>query len=249
MDTPHTGLPGGNRNRQFEQTSWTQVNAARADHSTLCQTALENLCKTYWYPLYAYVRRKGHPPDDARDLTQSFFCHFLERNLIAVADREKGKFRSFLLGSLNNYLGHERQHAMAQKRGGGRLDFSLDAEDAEGRFCHEPSTEESPETAYERGWARTLLEQAMKQLRDEYLRMGKAELYKHLRHCLSEETDNARHRKVAAALGMTPGAVAVAAHRIRQKYRECIRAEITRTIADDEDTDEEYRYLRDLLSK
>ena len=247
-DQTATNDPTTQKGAWFANTRWTLIAAARCANSPGAAEALETLCRTYWYPLYAYVRRQGHNAEDAEDLTQGFFCHLLERQFLESVDRQKGRFRSFLLASFNYFLSHQRVMARAQKRGGGQPLVSLDDESPEQRFHREPVSNDTPEKMFERRWALTVLEQAQARLRDDYQSHGKAALFDRLRAFLKEEGDAAQYRQEAVALGMTPGAVTVAVHRLRQRYREMILAEISRTVSAPEEVESEYRYLREVLS-
>lgn len=209
--------------------------------------ALETLCRSYWYPLYVYVRRKGQTPHDAQDLTQSFFAHLLERNFFGDLRREKGRFRTFLIASLNNFLRDARDHGQAKKRGGGQTILSLDA-DPERRYLLEPVTERTAEADFDRRWALTVLERAMARLREEFAGQGKAGQFERLRVFLCGEAASGDYESVAAAFGVTSAAVAVLVHRIRKRYYLFLRAEIAKTVASPLDVDGELNYLIDLLS-
>jgi RNA polymerase sigma-70 factor (ECF subfamily) len=204
---------------------------------------LEALCRAYWYPLYVYVRRKGYAAEDAQDLTQEFFARLLARNYLNVADRNKGKFRSYLLGSLEHFLAREWSKAHAQKRGGGQAVHSLDETDAENRYLLEPAHELTAEKIFDRRWATTLLGQAMSRLREECVANHKGDLFGKVESLLSGEKGEASYAGVAAALEMSEGAIKVAVHRLRQRYAELVRAEIAQTVATPEQADEELHYL------
>ncbi|HXJ59572.1 MAG TPA: sigma-70 family RNA polymerase sigma factor, partial [Verrucomicrobiae bacterium] len=168
----------------FATTHWSVVLATRGTDASRATVALERLCTVYWYPLYAYLRRRGHGDHDAQDLTQGFFAHLLKRGSIQKADRERGRFRSFLLASLNYFVADERDHAAAAKRGGGRELFSLDAEEAENRYRLEPVDERNPEKIFEQRWAMTLLDQVLARLAQEFTESGKGDLFKQLQPLL-----------------------------------------------------------------
>src|SRR6185503_6115636 len=178
----------GQKGQWFPVTHWTDIMAARQGSGAAAE-ALNRLCSTYWYPIYAYIRRKGHSDEDAKDIAQSFFLHVLERNLFGFADRTKGKFRSFLLGSLNYFLANRKEFEQAKKRGGGVLFISLDEKTPEERYALEPVHELSPEKLFERRWALELHEQAIHHLREDYSRDGKEPLFDHLKSFLSEQTE------------------------------------------------------------
>ncbi len=228
---------------QFATTHWSVVVAAGQSNSPEAHQALEILCRTYWYPLYAYVRRKGYDAQAAQDLTQEFFARLLARNYLNVADRNRGKFRAFLLGCLEHFLAREWTRAHAQKRGGGQPLFSLDETDAENRYLREPADELTAEKIFDRRWATTLLDQAMARLREECLASQKGDLFEKTQNYLSGEKGEASYADIAASLDMSEGAVKVAVHRLRQRYGELVRAEIAQTVTSPEEVDEELRYF------
>ncbi len=209
--------------------------------------ALESLCRAYWLPLYSYVRRRGYGPHDALDLTQGFFALLLERNDIAIADPQRGRFRSFLLSSLNHFLANQYDRSMAAKRGGGRMIISLDDETIENKYAYEPSTDLSPDKLYEQRWALAVMEQALEALRSELARAGKDEHFRLMKDFLSREPVAGEYRRVGEALGMSDGAVAVAVHRLRQRYRELVRQTVAQTVASPAEIDDEMRHLLSLL--
>ena len=212
--------------------------------------ALESLCRAYWYPLYAHVRRRGHGPVEAQDLTQEFFARLLERNDLAAVTPHKGKFRSFLLAALNHFLANEWDRARAAKRGGGQVVLSLDeTRTGEERFLREPAGETVLQQAFDRAWALALLDQALRALEGEFAKAGKARHYGELKLFLSRETTATEREAVGARLGMTSGAVAVAVHRLRQRYGELLRNEVAQTVAQPGEVDEEWRYLFALLNQ
>ena len=219
------------------------MRAAGDTKSPQANDALEKLCRTYWYPLYAYVRRKGHSADDAQDLTQEFFARLLARNYVSVADRNKGKFRSFLLGSLEHFLAREWTKAHAQKRGGGQPILSLDEKDAENRYLIEPSHDLTPDKIFDRRWATTLLDQAIAQLRDECVSDGKGDLFRKVERLLPGEKGEACYAQVAAELSVSEAAIKMAVLRLRRRYGELVRAEIAQTVAGPEEAEEELQYL------
>ena len=231
----------------FPPTHWTDIVTARREGSAAAADALNRLCTAYWYPMYAYVRRKGHTDEDAKDIVQSFFYHVLERNLLGSADRAKGKFRSFLLGSLNYFLANRYAFENAKKRGGDAVLVSLDANTGEERYALEPQDDLSPEKLFERRWALDLQEQAIGQLREEYNRQGKGPLFDQLKAFLSAQTDSGDYSAVGLALNMTPGAVTTAVNRLRNRFGECINAEISRTVASPEEVASERRYICEVL--
>jgi len=229
----------------FGTTHWSVVVWAGQDGSAEASSAMAQLCQSYWYPLYAYIRRKGHPATDAQDLTQEFFARLLAGNYVGMADQRKGKFRSFLLGTLEHFLAKEWRRAHAEKRGGGRPALSLDAQDAEHRYLLELADDVTPERIYDWRWADALLQQALARLRDECRVEGKAELFDKIEPVLSGESAADSYDAVAASLAMGEGAFKMAVLRLRRRYGELIRAEIAQTVSSPEAVDEE---LRDLFA-
>ena len=209
--------------------------------------ALAELCTAYWYPLYAYARRKGRSPEEAEDLTQGFFAELLAKNWVVAADREKGRFRAFLLTAFKRHMGHERAKARAVKRGGGRAPLPLDFEDGERRYSLEPTHDLTPDRIYDRRWALTLLGRVLDGLEAEMCASGRADLFAALRPHLTGEPDAAAYREIAARLGMSEGGLKTAAHRLRSRYRDRLRAEIADTVTDPADVEPEIRHLLEAL--
>jgi RNA polymerase sigma-70 factor (ECF subfamily) len=227
----------------FLTTHWSVVAAAGRNDTTRAHDALARLCQTYWHPLYAYVRRLGNSPHDAQDLTQEFFARLLAKNYLANADESRGRFRSFLLASLKHFLVNEWDKARAQKRGGGQVPISIDVGFAE-TTCHfEPADTTTAEKIFERRWALTLLDQVLRRLRNEFVASGRQELFEQLKPTLTEASHSVRYAEIATRLGTTEGAVKVAVHRLRQRYRELLRAEIAETVANPGEVDDELRNL------
>ena len=226
----------------FATTHWSLVLHAGRSDSTSARQALEQLCQCYWYPLYAYVRRRGNSPADAEDLTQGFFARLLELDSLADVRREKGKFRSFLLASLNHYLSDEWDRARAQKRGSGRV-VSLDAGQAEERFCREPADAASPEKLFERQWATLLLESVVQQLQGEYESARKGALFTALKFGIAGEPGDGSYAELSSQLALSEPTLRVAMHRLRQRYRLLLRAEIAKTVAGEAEVDDEIRHL------
>ncbi len=224
-------------------THWSVVLVAGRSDSTRAQNALARLCQTYWYPLYAYVRRHGHSPHDAEDLTQEFFARLLERHGLASADPNRGRFRSFLLSALNNFLTHEWEKDRAQKRGGGCQLLSLDLAFAEQRYDLEPADTATPDKLFDKHWANALLEEVLNQLEAAYQQAGKAELFAALKQTLTGTRESQPYAVLATRLGMNEAAVKVAVHRLRKRYRELLRQEVANIVADPEQTDDELRHL------
>jgi DNA-directed RNA polymerase specialized sigma24 family protein len=236
------------KNGVFNTTHWSVVVSAANPDAKGSDRALQELCGTYWYPLYAYLRRRGYREHDAQDLTQDFFAHLFERKALHRVDREKGRFRSFLLGSLNYFLADERDRTNAQKRGGGRELLSLDAQDAEERYRLEPVDERTPEKLFERRWALTLLDQVFTKLAREFSESGKEELFRHLQPFLIETTGSKSYAVAAPEAGISEEAFKKAVQRLRQRYQKLFREEIAQTVADQAEVDEELRYLCEVLS-
>jgi len=240
----HTPMgPGDKADGRFLTTHWSVVLAAGTFGSAGCREALERLCKTYWYPLYSYLRRRGCDMHQADDYTQGFFAALLQRHALEHASPEQGKFRSFLLSSLNHFLADQRDHAAAQKRGGGKEIVSLDVEDAETRYRLEPAYDLTPEKLFEKSWALTVLNNAMACLKAEFAEAGKQDSFELLKPHLPAGRGPASYKDVAARLGMTEGAVKVAVHRLRDRYRQLVRDQIAQTVSTPEQVDEEIRDL------
>ncbi len=245
MSSPKEKRTPAENIRRFATTHWSMVLAAGRDDTPDAKRALATLCETYWYPLYAYARRRGYPAEEAQDLTQEFFADLLQRDALRAADPGRGKFRSFLLASLNNFLAKQWRREGARKRGGHAVVLSLDFESAESRYSREPSHELTAERIFQQRWAMTVLDRAMSNLREEYTGRGKLELFEHLSRVLVMDKQSVPYRQIAEELDMTEGAVKVAVHRLRRRCRELLRNEIAQTVAEPEQVDEE---LRDLFT-
>lgn len=228
---------------QFASTRWTLVLSAGQRSSAESYDALEVLCRAYWHPLYAYVRRRGYSCEDASDLTQEFFARLLEKRILVHVDPAKGRFRSFLLASLQHFLANEWDKTRAQKRGAGQPLISIDAAAAERSCGLEPAHHLTAEKIYERRWALTLLERVLLRLRADYDRAGKGPLFEALKSALVEPGRGAAYHEIGAALGMSEGAVKVAVHRLRKRYRGLLLDEIAHTVADQAEIDEELQTL------
>ena len=231
----------------FDATHWSVVQQAGGAESPQADAARAKLCQAYWYPIYFYVRRLGHSPEDAQDLTQEFFARLLEKNYVQAADREKGRFRSFLLVLLKRFMANEWDRANRQKRGGGREVISLDAQDTEHRYLAEPVDTLSPDKAFERRWAVTLMAQVLQRLQQECAATGKAELFEELRPFLHGENEET-YDDLARRLQMPKATLKVLVHRYRQRYGELLRQEIAPTVSRPEEIENEIRDLRAALS-
>jgi RNA polymerase sigma factor (sigma-70 family) len=231
------------RQPAFVTTHWSVVLSAGEQDSPQRSVALDVLCRSYWYPLYAYVRRRGHSPEDAQDLTQEFFARLLTRNWVGLANPEKGRFRTFLLTAMKHFLADQWDRLKAQKRGGWQRVLSLDVATAESRFQLEPADPQTPEKAYERRWAQTVLETVFEQLRVAYAAEGKAALFAELKGSLTQARAAVPYAELAVRLKVSEGALRAAVHRLRQRYRELLRSEIAHTVAGPEEVEEELHYL------
>jgi RNA polymerase sigma-70 factor (ECF subfamily) len=223
------------------------VLAAQDKLSPDSAAALETLCRAYWYPLYAYVRRSGCSPQDAQDLTQEFFARLLAQDWLKVVLPEKGRFRTFLLVTMKRFLANEWHRGMAQKRGAGVLPLSLDAMAAEHRFAAEPSL--TPDELYERRWAMTLLDETLQRLQEEFTRAARGQEFGRLKEWLAAERGSIPYGQIALALGTTEGAARVAVHRMRKQFRQLFRQSIAETVAANEDIEAEMRHLVAVLSR
>lgn len=233
---------------QFVTTSWTQVLAARGTATTESRQALEALCRAYWYPLYALVRREGFGVDEARDLTQGYFVELLDKGYLDDFDPSLGRFRVFLKTSVKHFLSKEREKAHTWKRGGRTQVVSLDVDDGEGRYLHEPVDRMTPEQIYERRWALTVLERTLRRLRGELVDADREREFDLLKGFLTGEEPKKPYREVAAELAMTEGAVKVSVHRLRQRFGALLRQEIAETVARPEEVDDEVRHLLGVIA-
>ena len=227
---------------EFNTTHWSVVLAVRGQ-SEEAQEALEKLCRIYWYPLYAFVRRQGHSPGDAEDLIQGFFARLLQRRDLETVQRERGRFRSYLLVSLKHFVLNEQLRARAEKRGGRHSFISLDEVEAEKKFGQEPVDKSTPERIFERRWAMALLDKVLERLRNEYEATDRLSLFESLRGFLSDEPAEQSQAQIGAKLGLSTGAVKQAVRRMRQRYRELLREEVANTVATAADIDDEVRHL------
>jgi RNA polymerase sigma-70 factor (ECF subfamily) len=239
--TIHT-LPGSS---EFPTTRWTLVVAAGDPQRKEARSALISLCENYWYPLYAYLRRRGYPADQAQDLTQEFFMRVLEGRYLDRADQEKGRFRSFLLTSLKFFVADEEDRQRARKRGGGAI-VSLEFSSGEERYQREPAHDETPERIFEKRWALSVLDRVVERLRNEFVQHGRPEHFERLKVFLLGQSD-APYAALAREMNTSEGALKVAIHRLRKRYRELFRQEIADTVADPAGVESELRYLATVL--
>ena len=230
--------------RQFATTHWSLVGAAKLDNAsqTRARQALEELCRTYWYPLYVFVRSRGYSADDAQDLTQTFFARIIETNLFASADRTLGRFRSYLLGAMKHFLANEWDKAQTKKRGGRVRFIEGDVRELEARYAGTSNPSDDPESLFDREWALEIVTRALRILRDEMAKAGKSDQFEALKGSLTGEDDLSR-KEIASRLNMSEGAVKVAVHRLRRRYRQLLRNAVADTVNSETDLDEEMRFL------
>jgi RNA polymerase sigma-70 factor (ECF subfamily) len=249
MSTTTGNAAGLRKQPVFVTTRWTVVLAAGGMDTTKVRQALEHLCRTYWYPLYVYVRRRGYSAHDAQDLTQAFFARLLTQQSMVKANPDRGRFRSFILTAMNNFLASEWKRGSAQKRGGGYEMLSLELAAAEKRYELEPATHSSPTKIFEKQWAMTLLEQVLNRLELEFQDDGKADLFAALKPALLGLRESQPYVALATQLGMNESAVKVAVHRLRKRYRELIRDEIANTLDPSEEIEVEMQHLLRVLAE
>ena len=243
MTSEHTSQAGSAPGDGYATTHWTVVLTAGKRHTPQSNLALEQLCKTYWFPLYAYVRRRGYTKEDAEDLTQAFFARFLAKNYLVGLSAERGRFRAFLLASLKHFLINDWKKSQRLKRGGGEATLSLDWQTADTKFQVAATAEPSPDKAFDREWALALLAKVIERLQKECDADRKGKLFEHLKIFLTAGKEGAGQSEVARVLGMEEGAVRVAIHRLRKRYRQLLRDEIAQTLSDPAQVDEEMRAL------
>jgi len=243
-DTNPHALPAAS---QFATTHWSVVLAAKDDTSSAAADALAQLCRVYWYPLYAFIRRRGYGPDDAQDLTQEFFYRLLDRRYLSAVDHRKGRFRTFLLGALEHFLANEWRRSQTQRRGGGQQIISID-DSAEQRYAHEPATDVSPERIYDQRWALAFLEQVLGKLRAEFIEAGKGATFEALKAFLTGDRPVVAYAELATSLGTTENALKMAVSRMRQRYAELLRQEIANTLSSPDEIEDELRSLMTALS-
>lgn len=241
-------LGAGSERARFATTRWSLVIATRQPDSPDAVAALSSLCQSYWYPVYAFIRRNGRSEDEARDLTQSFFTRVLEKNYIKDADRNRGRFRTFLLASVSHFLANEEKAGRALKRGGGAVHLSLETDDEERRFSYEPPDLDSPDRVYDRRWAHAVLDQAMARLTAHYTESGRLEWFARLRPMITGD-DPGPQSQLASELGMTNAALRVAIHRLRRRYADTLREVIADTVDGPASVEDELRSLAAAVSR
>ena len=244
-EQPSDAVPVGG----FHTPHWTEVLAAGVEESPEAGQALARLCQTYWLPIYAFIRKRGHGPHQAQDLTQEFFAGFLEKRRVAQAVRERGRFRSFLMTSVENFLRNAHDRSQAQKRGGGKLLISLDDQDAEALYLEARSDEADPAAAFEQRWASTLLQSVLRQHRDEFVAGGRGDLFDALQAHIWGDADSIPYPLLAGRFAMTVANIKITAHRLRVRYRELLREEIARTVSHPGEIDDEIRHLMRVVSQ
>jgi RNA polymerase sigma-70 factor (ECF subfamily) len=249
MPGSHSRSLPSSRHEWFVTTHWSVVLAAGRKDSQRARDALESLCQAYWYPLYAFVRRLGHGPHDAEDLVQAFFAQCLAKNYLGAADQSKGRFRSFLLLAFKRFLANEWDRKRARKRGGAIPALSLDSLTAEQRYALEPTDQLTADRLFERRWAMTLLENVLTKLRAEQVEAGRAETFAALQDCLTGDGRSSGYQHLAKRIGISEGAVKIAVHRLRRRYRELLQEEIANTVGSPEEVDDERRYLLSVISQ
>jgi RNA polymerase sigma-70 factor (ECF subfamily) len=245
----HMARPANPAPGVFATTHWSVVLLAKTGGSSSAAEALGQLCQTYWRPIYAFLRRQGNSPEDAEDLTQAFFVHLMRRDFLNHLQHQQGRFRSFLLAFLKHFLADERDKTRALKRGGGELPISLDALDPEARDAAEPADYLTPENAYERHWARAVLDRTWRQLRDEYAAEGKLSLFGHLKDFQPGEHGPVTYAEIGRLTGLSESGVKSAVHRMRRRHREILRQGIAQTVARPEEIEDEIRHLIEVIGQ
>lgn len=249
MEPDRTSAAGESASGSFATTHWSVVVAAGDSTHARCRAALAELCEAYWYPLYVFLRRKGLTPEEAQDVTQSFLADFLARNQLSRADRSLGRFRSFLVASLDNFLHNEWRRRSAQKRGGGKVPISLDTVNAEACFAAGIADAESPSAAYDRQWARSLLERTIRALQQEWEQDGRGALFQEFQSHLWEDANAVPYAELCARFDLTPVNLRVTFHRFRQRYRELLRQTVADTVASEAEIEDELRFLMRVVSR
>jgi DNA-directed RNA polymerase specialized sigma24 family protein len=235
--------------QNFQTTCWSVIIAARDGDTPAAKEALAALCSSYWYPLYAFVRRKGYDADTAQDLVQGFLTRLLEKRELVAVDRGKGRFRSYLMAACTHFLANERDYAYAKKRGGGRMTISIDGLSAEGRYRRVPAHQLTAERLFEKQWALTLLDRVVERLEAEMARVGKSRQFMALKPALLADASRTSFARIAAELAVSEEAARAATHRLRQRYRDLLRDEVTRTVDRPDDVEEEIAALFSALGR
>jgi RNA polymerase sigma factor (sigma-70 family) len=243
MHSRDPDAPGDTSAATFETTRWSVVLAAGGRASAQSEQALARLCESYWPPLYSYIRRRGYPADAAQDLTQAFFTRLLEKKTLSAANRDRGKFRCFLLASMKHFLANESDRRKAQKRGGHLQLISFDAAVFEERYVGEASDDLSPERLFDRRWATTLLKLVLDELRRQLITEGKVKFFDRVKGHLAGEESELSHRELSAAVGMSEAALKVAIHRLRRRYGKLIRQHIGQTVGSPAEVEDELKHL------
>lgn len=247
---PVVSVPQDQQNRpEFPTTRWSVLQRLDASQTQVAAEALETLCRAYRFPIYAFLRRSGHSPEDAEDWTQSFFAYLIERRLAARAEPERGHFRSFLLGSLKNFVSSEKRKLAAIKRGGGREVLALDGLTEEERYSKEPVDQHTPETLFELSWSREVIARALAALEREYHRRGQERTFALLKPCLAHESDALSYAAIAVSIGKSEDAVKSAMLRLRQGFQHFLREQLLETVGDAADVDQELQHLRQVLTR
>jgi RNA polymerase sigma-70 factor (ECF subfamily) len=242
FDAPISGRAG------FNTTHWSVILLASEEQSPQSREALEILCRTYWNPIYSFIRRRGNPPEDARDLTQKFFAFLLGRNDLRTLDAAKGRFRTFLLTTLVHFLSNEFDYSHAAKRGGGREVVHLDQVDSEQSYLRQASSQLTPDRLFDQRWALTIIERALEHLKEQQILSGKGEQFDQLKSYLTDDPDEGEYEVVARRLGITCQTLAVRVHRMRQRFRELVRADVAQTVESPLEVEQEMRHLFEALS-
>ena len=248
MDTDRRTGSSSFKDARFATTHWSMVLTAQNASSPDYRHALSMLCEAYWFPLYAFLRRRGYDRHRSEDTTQGFFTALMEKQGLRTVDSERGRFRSYLLGALKHYLADEYDRDRAQKRGGGHDILSLDFGEAETRYAYEPSDDATPEVQFQKSWALMLLDRTLKRVREEAIRANNETLFDHLKGYLTGDCSSTPYGVMADTLGMTEGAIRTAVHRLRVSYRRCLRQEIAQTVSSQDEIEEELRDLFDAFS-
>jgi RNA polymerase sigma factor (sigma-70 family) len=246
-DSMATTEPTTSAGAWFPATHWSVVLAVGKSDVARAEAALEQLCRTYWYPLYAFARRAGYNPPDAEDLTQSFFAYLIKTKLVGKARETEGRFRSFLLASFKNFLRVEHARSHAQKRGGGQFHISLEAQKAEERFAGELATDINPESLFMKNWALTVVDHTLNLLETEFHQAGRQKLFERLLPFLQGDLGVLTYAETARGLGLQEGAIKMTVHRMRRRYRELLHSTVAHTVGNPLEVEEELRFLMDSL--